>query len=466
MRGRLLLVDDEPLARFSIRHFLEEHGLEVWEAANWQQGRELLRYALPDVVLLDDGLPDGTALELLSVLHSLAPSLPVLVLTSRDPVEFSVHALKLGAEQVLGKPVELSALLAVIERLLETRQARVHQLAQAANARGELNPFLGVSLLIRSLEEMVRRVLQSDSPVLLLGETGTGKGVLAQWLHEHGPRRGAPLVQLNCAGLSLTLLESELFGHERGAFTGAVNSKPGLLEVAHQGTVFLDEMGDMDLQVQPRLLKVLEEKRFRRLGEVEDRSVDVRIIAATHYDLAERVHNRRFRSDLYFRISTLPLRLPALRERPEDIPLLAHAILARLSQELDRPGLGLSPAAETALCAYSWPGNIRELRNVLERAVLLASRPLLEPTDLHFNPLPGSLTDSPAVPDAELDLPLCEVERRHIERVLAAEGGHVERAARRLGIPRSSLYQKLKTLGLARPKSRLQNPGPGESPGK
>jgi DNA-binding NtrC family response regulator len=466
MRGRLLLVDDEPVVRFGIRHFLEEQGLEVWEAANCQQAREFLRQARPDVVLLDDGLPDGAALELLSEIHSLAPSLPVLMLTARNSVEFAVHAIKQGAEEVLIKPVELPPLKALIERLLEERRARLRELAQAAEEGGDFNPFLGVSLLIHSLEEMVKRVLGSNSPVLLLGETGTGKGVLARWMHDHGPRSGAPLVQLNCAGLSASLLESELFGYERGAFTGAVSRKLGLLEVAHQGTVFLDEMGDMDVQVQPRLLKVLEEKRFHRLGEVEDRSVDVRIIAATHHNLAERVRTQRFRGDLYFRISTLPLRLPALRERSEDIPLLARSILARLSQELGRPGLGLSPAAEAVLCAYRWPGNIRELRNVLERAVLLSHRPLLLPTDLHFDSLPGCQEDTPRTPEAELDLPLSEVERRHIQRVLAAEGGHVERAARRLGIPRSSLYQKLKALGLARPKSRLQNPAPGEGPEK
>jgi DNA-binding NtrC family response regulator len=466
MRGRILLMDDESAVRLGIRHFLEAQGLEVWEAASWQAGRELLRRARPDVVLLDYRLPDGTALELLPELRALEPSLPVVVLTAQASIDLAVQTIKLGAEQFLVKPVELSALLALIRRLLEAQQARRRQLAQAANAPDALNPFLGTSSLIRSLEDMVRRVLDSDSPLLLLGETGTGKSLLARWLHEHGPRAGEPFVQLNCAGLTPSLLESELFGHERGAFTGAVSRKPGLLEVADGGSVFLDEMGDMDPQVQPRLLKVLEEKRFRRLGDVEDRSVDVRLISATHHDLGGRVQAQRFRSDLYFRISTLPVRLPALRERPEDIPLLARALLARLSHELGRPGLDLSAAAESALCAYAWPGNLRELRNVLERAVLLAPQPVLAPADLHFNLLPGPLPHTQAASQAELDLPLCEVERRHIQRVLEAEGGHVERAAQRLGIPRSSLYQKLKALGLARPKSRLQNPVSGTDPEK
>ncbi|MBM7117210.1 sigma 54-interacting transcriptional regulator [Archangium primigenium] len=317
----------------------------------------------------------------------------------------------------------------------------------------ELDPFLGTSPLIRHLKTLARRVLDSDRPLLIQGETGTGKGVLAVWLHQHGPRAQEPLVQLNCAGLSPPFLETELFGHERGAFTSAIQRKQGLLERAHRGTVFLDELGDMDPLVQPKLLKVLEDRRFRRLGEVEERSVDIRLIAATHQDLVERVRTGRFRGDLYFRISTLTLRVPALRERPEDIVPFAHALLERLALELGRPGLGMTGGAEAALRAYDWPGNLRELRNVLERAVLLSSHPTLGTSDLEFNgsailhrgdPLAGDDT-----PTEELRLTLKEVERRHIVRVLEAEGGHVGRAAQRLGIPRSSLYQKLKALGLS-----------------
>jgi DNA-binding NtrC family response regulator len=456
MRGRVLVIDDEPAVRFGIRHFLEAHALEVLEAESCRESRELFRKGRPDVVLLDYRLPDGTALELLPELRSVDPSIPVLVLTAHVSIDTAVQVIKQGAEHFLPKPVELPTLLVMVERLLEAQQTQRRQRALAASHADELNPFLGGSRAIRDLEATARRVLDSDSPVLILGETGAGKGVLAQWLHMHGSRAAGPLVQLNCAGLMPQFLETELFGHERGAFTSAVTRKQGLLEVAHRGTVFLDEIGDMDLQVQPKLLKVLEEKRFRRLGEVEDRSVDVRLLAATHQDLSEAVRTQRFRGDLYFRISTLPLRLPALRERPEDIPVIARDMLARLSRELGRPGLGLTPAAESALGAYAWPGNLRELRNVLERAVLLSSTPVLRPDDLQFNHiLARALSASPAEPrsppseGSELDLTLQELERRHIERVLAAEGGHVERAARRLGIPRSSLYQKLKRLGLS-----------------
>ena len=456
MPRRILVVDDEPAVRFGLRHFLEAHGLEVLEAENCRQARELFRGSRPDLVLLDYRLPDGTALDLLPEMRTVDPSIPVLVLTAHVSIDTAVQVIKQGAEHFLPKPVELPTLFVMIERLLEAQQTRRRQQAQAASHAEQLNPFLGGSQAIHDLEVTARRVLDSDSPVLIQGETGTGKGVLANWLHLHGPRGGGPLVQLNCAGLSPQFLETELFGHERGAFTGAVSRKQGLLEVAHHGTVFLDEIGDMDLQVQPKLLKVLEDKCFRRLGEVEDRTVDVRLIAATHQDLPGAVSTQRFRGDLYFRISTLPLRLPALRERPEDILVIARDLLGRLSRELGHSGLDLTPAAEAALRAYSWPGNIRELRNVLERAVLLSPGPVLEPEDLRFNhtlvralPLlparhPGFTSEDP-----ELDLTLQEVERRHIERVLAAEGGHVERAARRLGIPRSSLYQKLKRLGLS-----------------
>jgi DNA-binding NtrC family response regulator len=456
VQRRILVVDDEPSVRFGLRHFFEAHGLEVVEASTCREARELFRGYRPDLVLLDYRLTDGTALELLPELRAMDPSIPVLVLTAHVSIETAIQVIKQGAEHFLPKPVELPTLWVMVERLLEVQRTHRQQRALAASRTEELNPFLGGSRAIRELEATARRVLDSDSPVLIQGETGTGKGVLAGWLHTHGARGGGPLVQLNCAGLLPQFLETELFGHERGAFTSAVSRKQGLLEVAHSGTVFLDEIGDMDLLVQPKLLKVLEEKRFRRLGEVEDRSVDVRLIAATHQDLAESVRTQRFRGDLYFRISTLPLHLPALRERPEDIPVLARDMLARLSRELGRPGLDLTPSAEAALRAYPWPGNLRELRNVLERAALLSSTSALHADDLRFNhAMARALSPSSGEPRApgseaaELDLTLQEVERRHIERVLAAEGGHVERAARRLGIPRSSLYQKLKSLGLS-----------------
>ncbi|WP_245768338.1 sigma-54-dependent transcriptional regulator [Stigmatella aurantiaca] len=446
-----MIADAEPLVRATLRRWLEAHGWEILEARNTQEVHESLRRAPLEVVLLDDRLPGLSVHKLLPELREMSPLTSLIVLAENAAIDRAVQLVKLGAEQFLPKPVEWSVLSRAMECVHEARRTR--------NPPEDLDPFLGTSPLIRRLEATAQRVRDSDRSILIQGETGTGKGVLASWLHRHGPRAHEPLIQLNCAGLSPQFLETELFGHERGAFTSAVSSKQGLLERAHRGSVFLDEVGDMDPLVQPKLLKVLEERRFRRLGEVEERSVDIRLIAATHQDLVERVRARQFRSDLYFRISILPLHIPALRERPEDIPPLAHASLAQLSRELGRPGLKLAPQAEAALRAYPWPGNLRELRNVLERSVLLSSRSTLRVEDLQFNgsaiarmlnELPEETTSAP-----ELHLTLREVERRHITRVLEAEGGHVGRAAQRLGIPRSSLYQRLKSLGLS---SKVWNP--------
>jgi transcriptional regulator with PAS, ATPase and Fis domain len=278
---------------------------------------------------------------------------------------------------------------------------------------------------------------------LIQGETGTGKGVLATWLHENGPRAEEPFVDLNCAGLTREFLESELFGHEKGAFTGALNPKPGLLEVGHRGTIFLDEIGDIDPNVQPKLLKVLEEKKFRRMGDVRDRFIDVRLIAATHQDLRHLIETKAFRGDLYFRISTVPLAIPPLRERQDDIPYVAQALLTRICSDMARPSAELSSPALERLRSYYWPGNIRELRNVLERALLFTDRNLLEPADLSFESQ-SQVRQHHYQPDWTLE----ELERFHISAAFSAEKQNVEKTAQRLGIARSTLYQKLKSLNL------------------
>ena len=459
---KILIVDDEPGIRFGVRDFLEAEGLEVEEADSSAAAEKGVREGHPDAVVLDHMLPDGTALELLPRIREIDPTVPVIVLTGHATIDLAVRAVKEGADQFLAKPVELPALLVMIRRLLESQREKRRQAAgRARQAREAVDPFSGASPAIRRLAEDARKVAASSSPVLIEGETGSGKGVLARWLHRNGPRADEPFVDMNCAGLSREFLETELFGHEKGAYTGAVNTKQGLLEVAHRGVVFLDEIGDLDPQVQPKLLKVLEEKRFRRLGDVRDRQVDVQLVAASHQSLPQLVQEKKFRSDLYYRISTIPLRVPALRERAEDIPVLARQLLSGLAGDLGRRGLRLSPDAERALRSYSWPGNVRELRNVLERAALLCGRDALEASDLRFETPPqphegGGASGAAAAAPTDgtgSQLTLEELERLHIERVVRELGGRVTEAAQRLGIPRSTLYQKIKRYGIGLPRS-------------
>jgi DNA-binding NtrC family response regulator len=441
---RILLVDDDPAARAAVREFLEIHGFSVGEADTAEGTVEAFRTSRPDVVILDYRLPDGNALDILPKLKGIDADVPVLILTGHGTIDLAVTAIQKGADQFLTKPVQLPALLVMVRGAMEHHRRARREAGTTATRPVPIDPFVGSSPAIRHLREQASRVLNTDSPILIQGGTGSGKGVLARWLHENSPRREEPFVDLNCAGLSREFLESELFGHERGAFTGAVAAKKGLLEVADRGTVFLDEIGDVDRDLQPKLLKVLEEKRFRRLGDVRDRSVDIRLIAATHRDLARAVQEGQFRGDLYYRINAIPLTVPALRERLEDIPVLARRFLDGFAREGGRPQIDLSPSAEAALREYAWPGNIRELRNVLERAVLLAGDGQLDRRDLQFNPVPDGESGA-ALPG---NLTLQEVERRYIEQVLKEEHGRVESAARRLGIPRSSLYNKLKRWNL------------------
>jgi DNA-binding NtrC family response regulator len=438
-KSRVLLIEDEVGIRFAVKDFLQTKGYEVLESDSCAAALAAIRERRPDVVICDYRLPDGHALELLPKMKELERSLPVVILTGHASVDLAVQAIKEGAEHFLTKPVELQTLDILLKRMLENERNRRKQ-GLCSCEDGGMDPFVGTSAAIRTFEALAKRVVASDAPILIQGETGAGKGILARWLHDHSPRSEEPFVNMNCAGLSAEFLESDLFGHERGAFTGAVSSKVGLLEHAHRGVVFLDEIGDMDLQVQPKLLKVLEEKVFRRLGDVRDRAVDIRLIAASHQDLKNLVQTRRFRNDLYFRINTVTLVIPPLRERREDIlPLTTH-ILGHVRTRTGRQ-LELSAEAQAALHAYHWPGNIRELRNVLERAALLADRELVTLKEVIFEP------SMPSPSSEELHLSLAEVERRHIERVLAAEGKRVEAAAKRLGISRSTLYDKLKQYG-------------------
>lgn len=439
--SRILLVEDDAAARFGITSFLEAHDYEVFSAESCQEGLDLFKTSRPDLVMHDYMLPDGNAIDFLPRMREVDSGTPIIILTGLGTIDLAVRAIKEGADQFLTKPLELSALLQTLQRVLKTQKPRPKApTGKLTQSRPSIDPFLGTSRAIRRLAEQARRVLEIDSPVLIQGETGAGKGVLAAWLHKNGPRANEAFVDMNCAAFSRELLETELFGHEKGAFTGAIASKLGLFEVAHKGTVFLDEIGDMDLQIQPKLLKVIEEKRFRRLGEVRDRSVDIRLIAASHQPLMQLVGQKKFRSDLYFRVSAIPITVPALRDRVEDLPVLAESLLERITANSGSEPVTLSGDAAKKLAQYPWPGNIRELRNVLERAVLLREGAIIERQDLHFEASPGSAESN----EEWSNLTLLQLEQRYIAKVLQEERGNVDRVAERLNIPRSSLYQKIK----------------------
>ncbi len=440
---RILLIEDDPSVRHGMAAFLRANSIEVQEAETCRQALELFRSGNPDVVVADYSLPDGTSLDILAQVKRMSENTPFIILTAHGSIDLAVKAIKEGADQFLTKPVESKALLVLVRRLLQQQRLRQQQEAANRQRAGILDPFQGESAAIRKLEEQARMMLEWDSPILILGETGAGKGVLARWIHFHSKRSEEAFVNLNCAGLTRELLESELFGFERGAFTGAVAAKQGLLEVGHRGIVFLDEIGDMDPAIQPKLLKALEEKTFRRLGDVRDRVVDIRLIASTNLALEDMVRARTFRDDLYYRISTLTLRIPPLRERPEDIPILAESILQAVASRMGRLPVTLSPRAEAVLRSYPWPGNLRELSNVLERAMILQRGDCLEAADLGLEDRLATAAEAPGD-----FVTLKEAEKAHIERVLNHTGGNVGEAAQILGMARRTLYDRLKALGV------------------
>ncbi len=449
-RQKALIVEDEEILRIGLREYLRCNDYDVVVAEDCKTAERHFKSARPNVAIIDYLLPDGTALDLLPRFKEIDPTVPLVVLTGHGTIDLAVRAVKEGADQFLAKPIEFPSLLVVLERTIENQRNRRRVAASStAQPRRPVDPFAGESPAIRQLEEQARKIVAADNPVLILGETGTGKSVLARWVHENGPRAQEAFVDFNCAGLSKDLLDTELFGHEKGAFTGAAGSKLGLLEVAHRGTVFLDELGDMDPQVQPKLLKVLEEQRFRRVGSVSDRYVDIRLVAATHQDLDEAVRQKQFRSDLYFRISALPLVVPSLRDRGGDVVTLARSIVAGLAN-MEPSDVPFASDGERALRTYGWPGNIRELKNVLERAVLLRDRDFkdgfaLTEKSLNFN----TLAVRPSADESEMaQWSLSENERRHIIRVLDGQNGNVVEAARILNVSRSALYEKIRKHGI------------------
>ena len=439
----VLLVEDEPAQIAVLRTYFERAGWTVHEASTGAQALHRYTNIQPDVVLLDLNLPDLSGLAVLKRLRESDPEVAVVMVTGSSDIESAVEALQCGAENFLVKPYVLPHLGAAVERAHEKvilrKQARwlwEHQ--SAAHGLGALGGSAGTQEVARQIQTLA----QSDTSVLLQGETGTGKGWVAQLLHTLSARTRAPFIEVNCAGLTATFLDSELFGHERGAFTDAKTQKAGLFEVANHGTIFLDEIGDLAPELQPKLLKALENRRFRRIGGTKEVEVDVRLVTATHRDLRAAVRDNRFREDLYYRIAVATVRLPPLRERGRtEIGGLAMRVLTDLARRFGRGTVHLAPDTLDLLARHTWPGNIRELKTVLEQAMLVAGasdsiRPDHLPPELRVR------RQAPHIDDDVL-LTLDQLERRHIERVLARTRGNRTEAARVLGISRVGLYKKL-----------------------
>ncbi len=448
---RILIVEDEKEARGVLRDYLENRGYEITTAETCALTEQIWRTSRPDAAILDYSLSDGNALELIPRLKAIDASIPIFVLTGYGSIDFAVEALKLGAELFLPKPAELSALYLLIQRSLENRRNRRQQLAERIrSSRGIVDPFLGKSDSVRRLAEVAHKLALADSPVLIRGEAGTGKGTMAKWLHHNGSRASELFVELNCGELPGNLLETELFAEAHHFLAGTPQRQASLLEIAHRGTVFLDEVENVDSQIQPKLLKVIDEKQFHKLGEVCDRKVDVRFIAATQHAAEPHVLRKHFRDDSHYRISWTSLSLPPLRERMEDVPILSVHILGQLAADLGIANLELGGAALRALHGYSWPGNIRELRNVLERVLLVTGTDISPDRDARFDVLLEQYVSGIGRFGT-----LEEMERDYIQQVLRNEHGRVQSAARKLGIPRSSLYHKLKQYKMEQ--SRLQS---------
>jgi DNA-binding NtrC family response regulator len=456
----VLIVEDKDSLRAMLRHALEGHGHAVVEARDEPEAVQQLRQARPVVVLTDLKLPAGDGFGVLRAAKELDPELQVVVMTAYGSIQDAVTAMKEGAMDFLAKPIDPDHLLLMVERAMAQRRMLTDYILlkeELAERRGAPR-ILGEDAKLRQVSQQLHRAAETGATVLLEGESGTGKELFARALHVLSPRNDGPFVAINCAAIPETLLETELFGYEKGAFTGAAARKPGRFELAHRGTLFLDEIGDLPLALQAKILRALEEKQFERVGGTQSLHVDVRVVAATNRNLKQRVAERQFREDLFFRLSVFPIQIPPLRERADDVLMLARHFVEKFCRDLNKKLLSLAPAAIDELRSYPWPGNVRELQNCIERAVILTEGDVILPRHLNL-----SFRESTAAPAAspweQIDLTgtmsdalrrvTDEVERRKISQAMHDAGGNKAHVADMLHITYKVLLQKLKTYGIA-----------------
>jgi len=465
MAERVLIVDDEPNLRKVLGAHLKREGYEVVLAVDGEQALAVIDKGGADVVVTDMVMPRLDGLSLLRRTVESRPDLPVIVITAHGTIDSAVEALKLGAFDYITKPFERDELKAVIAKAVRSH-ALLKTNATPEGDRGRYR-IIGQSARMNEIYGIIAKVADAPSTVLVTGESGTGKELVAGALHAHSRRADKPFIRVNCAAIPHELMESELFGYERGAFTGAVTSKPGRFELADQGTLFLDEIGEVPVEMQVKLLRALQESEFERVGGIKTLKVDVRIVAATSRDLRKEIEAGRFREDLFWRLNVVPVDLPPLRDRREDIPLLVEHFREKYNRRLGKDVAAFSPAAMDRLLAYGWPGNIRELENVVERTLLFSERKMIEAADLpeglrqeaarETTPAPSSRPPALDVPAGRVDAKEFveqrsdETWRELLVSKLAETGGNVTRAAKLLGITRKTLQTKMKELGLREP---------------
>ena len=453
MSRRILVIEDEEKLRRVVQLQLQSSGYEVEQAATAEEG--VLAAERADLVLTDLRLPGMSGLEFLERTHAVRPGLPIVMMTAFGSVETAVEAMKKGAADFLVKPFSLDHLAAVVAKAFEIISLREEnkRLKEELGGRYQLDNIVGRSGAMQEVFGMVLRAAPTRAMVLLAGESGVGKDMIARAIHYHSPRKDKPFVKINCTAIPENLMESELFGYEKGAFTGANMTKPGKFELADTGTVFLDEIGDVPLPIQVKLLRILQEREFERLGSNKTRHIDVRVVAATNVDLRRALEEGTFREDLYYRLNVLPINIPSLRERREDIPYLADHFIRKHAAELGTAELEISADAATKLMAYHWPGNVRELENVIERSLVLATGTSLEAADIRLDLAPRSRSAATAGTSVDgLFLPegmtLDQYEETIIKEAMRRAQGNKSQAARLLGLTRNALRYRLGQMGM------------------